>query len=219
MIKLAVFDIAGTIVSDDGVVIDCFSAAFSEVVPDTWREREQEFVSYAKATMGQSKIEVFHDLLMSPELAEKAAQAFQREYLNRLDDVKLFNGVILMFDSLRARGLKIALNTGFNRETLDIMLERLDLLDSIDATATQSEAGEGRPSPAMIELVAAQLGISDPAEVAVIGDTKSDMEAGIRYGAGLKIAVLTGEHDRDELEEAGADHVLDHVVQADQYLL
>jgi phosphonatase-like hydrolase len=219
MIKLAVFDIAGTIVSDDGVVIDCFSAAFKEVVPEIWADREREFLDYARETMGQSKIQVFEELLQSPELAAQAASAFQRNYLSRLADVKLFNGVILMFDSLRARGVKIALNTGFNRETLDTMLSELGLGDSVDATATQSEAGEGRPSPAMIALVAQQLGISSPAEVAVIGDTKSDMEAAENFGAGLKIAVLTGEHDRDELLAAGADHVIDHVVQVEQLLI
>lgn len=219
MIKLAVFDIAGTIVSDDGVVLDCFSAAFQEVVPEIWADREREFLDYARETMGQSKIQVFEELLQSPDLAAKAANAFQRNYLSRLAGVKLFNGVILMFDSLRAHGVKIALNTGFNRETLDTMLSELGLRDSVDATATQSEAGEGRPSPAMIALVAQQLGISYPAEVAVIGDTKSDMEAAENFGAGLKIAVLTGEHDRDELLAAGADHVLDHVVQVEQLLI
>lgn len=218
MIKLAVFDIAGTIVSDDGIVVDCFSSAFREVVPDLWDKRESEFVSYARATMGQSKIEVFRELLQSDALADDAAEAFQRHYLSRLDDVKLFNGVILMFDSLRSRGVKIALNTGFNRETLEVMLDKLHLRESVDATATQTEAGSGRPSPAMIALVCNQLEVSDPNQVAVIGDTKSDMEAGVRFGARLKIGVLSGEHDVDDLEAAGADYVIEHVIQADQYL-
>jgi phosphonatase-like hydrolase len=218
MIKLAVFDIAGTIASDDGVVIDSFSNAFAEVVPDVWEKQKTDFLDYARKTMGQSKVEVFQKLLGDPVLANLAASAFQRHYLARLDQVKLFNGVILMFDSLRSNGVRVALNTGFNRETLEILLDKLDLRNSVDATATQSEAGEGRPSPAMIKLVADSLGITDASQVAVIGDTKSDMIAGKNFGAGVKIGVLTGEHDADQLEEAGADHVIEHVVQSDQYL-
>lgn len=219
MIRLAVFDIAGTIVSDDGVVIDCFSKAFEEVVPEIWSERNKEFVAHAKKTMGQSKIEVFRELLKSDELAERASSSFQEHYLQRLPDVKLFKGIPTMFDTLRKRGVKVALNTGFNRGTLDVLLDELGLQSLVDATATQSEALEGRPSPAMIQLVSDKLGISDPSQVAVIGDTKNDIEAGKRFGAGMKIGVLTGEHSLEELESAGADYVVEHVLQADHILI
>ncbi|MEY3971922.1 MAG: hypothetical protein RLY84_315 [Actinomycetota bacterium] len=218
MIKLAVFDIAGTILSDDGVVIDCFSSAFKEVVPSNWKTHQAEFVAYARETMGQSKIEVFRHLLQSDDLAMQAADAFQRHYLATISKLKLFDGVILLFDALRASGIQVALNTGFNRETLEVLLDKFHLRESIDASATQTEAGEGRPSPAMIELVANQLGVGDRETVAVIGDTKSDIVAGINFGAGLKIGVTTGEHDFETLDGAGADFVISHVTQVDQLL-
>lgn len=208
MYKLVVFDVAGTIVSDDGVVIAAFEQAFSEVVPELWSEKSEEFTHYAKVTMGQAKIEVFEYLLGSRELAEKAAQAFQTYYLTRLSEAKAFDGIEQMFRSLRENGIKIALNTGFNRETLDQMIENLGWSDLIDATATPSETKAGRPSPAMLEYVSRQLGISNPKEVAILGDTASDIESGIRFGAGLKIGVLSGAHDEETLLGAGADVVV-----------
>ena len=48
-------------------------------------------------------------------------------------------------------------------------------------------------------------------ELAVVGDTASDVESGLRAGAGLVVGVLTGSGTRDELEQAGAPHVLDSV--------
>ncbi len=219
MPKLAVFDIAGTIVSDDGVVVASFSSAFSEVVPEVWAAKGSEFVEYAKATMGQSKIEVFRSLLGDDELAERAAEAFQAQYLTRLSEVHVFPGVVGMFARLRELGVLVALNTGFDRLTLDTMLDSLGLRDHVDATSTQGEAGAGRPSPAMIEHVARQLGVSSAADVAVLGDTQSDMEAATRYGAALTIGVLTGEHSEDQLLRAGADRVVAAVTDAEEILL
>jgi len=214
MPKLAVFDIAGTIVSDDGVVISSFIAAFSEVVPEVWAENDGDFLDYAHKTMGQSKIEVFRSLLGDDSLANAAAEAFQAHYLTKLPEVHLFDGVLEMFDSLRSAGVLVALNTGFNRETLDTMLTTLNLGNYVDATATQAEAGEGRPSPAMIAHVAQELAVASPHDVAVLGDTRSDMEAAARYGAGLSIGVLTGEHDEVALRDAGAHHVFPIVTDA-----
>ena len=48
-------------------------------------------------------------------------------------------------------------------------------------------------------------------ELAVVGDTPSDVESGLRAGAGLVAGVLSGRATRDELERAGAPLVLDSV--------
>jgi phosphoglycolate phosphatase len=218
MPKLAVFDIAGTIVSDDGVVLDSFSAAFAEVVPEIWAAKSDAFLDFARRTMGQSKIEVFRSLLRDDDLAAQAAEAFQAHYLSRLPDVHVFDGVVGMFARLRENGILVALNTGFNRDTLTTMLDALRLADHVDATSTQVEAGAGRPSPAMIEHVATQLGVSSPDDVAVLGDTRSDMEAAARYGAALAIGVLTGEHSEEQLRDAGADYVVAVVTDAEKLL-
>jgi len=42
----------------------------------------------------------------------------------------------------------------------------------------------------------------------VAGDTASDVESGVRAGAGLVAGVLTGSGSRVDLEAAGAHHVL-----------
>ena len=219
MYRLAVFDVAGTIVSDNGLVIECFSNSFAEVVPELWEKNQSQFLNYAKEAMGQSKIEVFLKLIGSAPLAHKASEVFQEYYLTKLDSVEVFEGVPELFEDLMAAGVAVALNTGFNRDTLDLMMSRFGLQDLVAATATQSEAGEGRPSPAMLQHVARQLGITDAAEVAAIGDTKSDIQAAIRFGAGLKIGVLTGEHGARELESAGADLVLKTAVESREYFL
>lgn len=45
----------------------------------------------------------------------------------------------------------------------------------------------------------------------VVGDTPYDIEAGLRAGAGLVVAVLTGAHTEPQLRAAGAHYVIDSV--------
>lgn len=219
MYKLVVFDVAGTIVSDDGVVLDAFEQAFSKVVPETWQANRERFIDYAQKTMGQSKIEVFYSLLGDQRLAAAAADSFQAAYLQNLDRAKEFKGIPEMFQMLRSRGIKIALNTGFNRNTLDTMIERFGWTGLIDATATPQEAGAGRPSPAMLRLVANQLGVTDNSMVAVMGDTATDIVTAKAFQAGLAIGVLTGAHGPKEFEDAAADLILDRATDALAHLV
>ena len=46
----------------------------------------------------------------------------------------------------------------------------------------------------------------------VVGDTASDMVAGLRAGAGYCVGVLSGNDDQDRLIANGADDVIDSVV-------
>jgi phosphoglycolate phosphatase-like HAD superfamily hydrolase len=48
-------------------------------------------------------------------------------------------------------------------------------------------------------------------ELATIGDTPSDIESGLRAGAGMVAGVLTGTTSREEFTQAGATHILDTV--------
>ena len=48
--------------------------------------------------------------------------------------------------------------------------------------------------------------------VMAVGDTASDMQAGVRAGVGYCVGVLSGTDDRPRLVAHGADDVVDSVV-------
>ena len=56
-----------------------------------------------------------------------------------------------------------------------------------------------------------RCGIADPARVAVVGDTRLDLEAAWNAGARWRIGVLTGAHDRATLAAAPHTHLLPSV--------
>ena len=218
--KMIALDVAGTTVEDSGVVISAFTEAFSRIVPQRWATESRQMIAYALATMGQSKIEVFTELLGDAELAEEANVAFEDAYLSaiRSGGAHAIEGAETLFAVARERGIPVVLTTGFSRPTLNALIEELGWQDKVALTVTPSEAGRGRPHADMLEFAAAALGVAEPEAVLVAGDTISDMLAGVTFGAVDVIGVLTGAHQEDQLNNAGAAEVVNSVADLLPYI-
>ena len=108
-------------------------------------------------------------------------------------------------------GVKVCLTTGFAPPTRDRILDALQWGALVDLVLSPADAGRGRPSPDMILTAVLRLEVDAVGEVAVAGDTVSDLIAGTRAGASIVAGVLTGAHGRAELEAAPHTHVLDSI--------
>jgi phosphonatase-like hydrolase len=212
-VEMVAFDVAGTVLNDDGLVIAAFKNAFEATQPDLWPTHGAEWTQYAIDTMGQSKIHVFTELLGDAEKAHAANVAFEESYVSEIAEIGAvpIAGAEDVFKYLRSKGVAIALTTGFSRSTLDTLLIELGWKDLIDISVTPGEAGRGRPHPDMLQKAATTLGITNPASVIVLGDTAADMQAAVSFGAGQVIGVLTGAHDEHRLHDAGATSVINSV--------
>jgi len=206
---IACLDMAGTTVRDDGVVLDAFRSAISG---RSLSEAEyDQAMKDVQATMGQSKIEVFRRLLGDEGPA--ANQAFEEHYAAavRSGAVEALPGAVDVLATLRAAGIKVCLLTGFSPVTRDAVLDALDWRPLIDLALSPADAGRGRPWPDLPLTALLRLGGGAVAELATVGDTLSDIESGLRAGAGIVAGVLTGSTSREEFTQAGAPHVLDTV--------
>ena len=218
-VEMVAFDVAGTVLNDDGLVISAFKNAFEATQPELWPIHGAEWTQYAMDTMGQSKIHVFTELLGDIDKAHTANLAFEESYVGEIAEVGAspIAGAEDLFKYLRSKGIAIALTTGFSRSTLDTLIHQLGWKDLIDLSVTPSESGRGRPHPDMLNMAVEVLGITNPVNVIVCGDTAADMQAAIAFGAGQAIGVLTGAHDERTLHDAGATSVINSV--ADLQLL
>jgi phosphoglycolate phosphatase len=219
-VDLAVLDMAGTTVADDGLVDTAFAAALDAagVVPGT--ARDQELRAHVRDTMGQSKIEVFRAVFDEPT-AQRANTAFERSYLEQIDRgaARPLPGAEAVVAALRGAGIRVALTTGFARETQDRLVRALGWGDLADLVLCPADAGRGRPHPDLVLTAVLRLGIDDVARVAVAGDTANDVLTGRRAGASVVAGVLTGAHDAATLRAAGATHVLDSVAELPDLLV
>lgn len=204
---------AGTTVADDGVVAVAFAAALACAGLEPGSEGGERAARITRETMGQSKIGVFR-LVLPDEAAVSAANlTFERSYADSVlaGLVAPLPGAAETLLALRAAGIKVCLATGFSAATRDCVLDALGWRPLIDLALSPADAGRGRPWPDMPLTALLRLGGGAVAELAVVGDTASDIESGLRAGAGLVAGVLTGSGSRDELERAGAPHVLESV--------
>ncbi len=220
-IRLVVLDMAGTTVADAGAVQEAFQRAL-DAVGLTARDLRHEPAEYVRRTMGQSKIAVFTELLGGDrKRAEQANTAFETAFDQAVDrgEVAPMPGAESVLSVLRNAGMRICLTTGFSPVTRDHILGALGWEGSIDLALSPADAGRGRPWPDMILTAVLRLHIDDVTEVAVVGDTASDLLAGTRSGASYVIGVLSGAHSRQELARAPHTHIVDSVADLPALLL
>jgi phosphoglycolate phosphatase len=213
MIRLAALDMAGTTVSDDGVVERAFRRAL-DAVGGAGDSPVGDPDAFVIMTMGQSKISVFTELFGGDERkAGRANQAFEAAYDGAVDrgEIAPLPGAQETMAALRAGGVRVCLTTGFAPATRRRILDALGWTDAVDLALSPADAGRGRPWPDMILTAVLRLEIEDVRQVAVVGDTASDLLAGWRAGAGIVAGVLTGAHGRAELEAVPHTHILGSV--------
>lgn len=209
-IQLAVLDMAGTTVADDGLVLAAFDAAASVAGlpaegPDRDRARR-----YVLDTMGQSKIEVFRALFGDEHRAQRANQAFETAYADAIaaGGARPIPGAEQAITRLRDAGIKVALTTGFSGETQEKLLAALGWQTIADLVLAPGDGVRGRPHPDLILTALLRLQVEAVTRVAALGDTASDVDCALRAGCAIAAGALTGAHDEAALRAAGATHVV-----------
>jgi phosphonatase-like hydrolase len=120
-------------------------------------------------------------------------------------------GVGDAFERLRSLGIRLALTSGFDRQVVANILAEVDWAALLDAWICSDDVARGRPAPYMIHRAMERCGVEDVCRVAVVGDTRLDLEAAWNAGAAWRIGVLTGAHDRRTLETAPYTRLLEDV--------
>jgi phosphoglycolate phosphatase len=212
-IQLAVIDMAGTTVVDDGLVVASFEvAATAAGLPESGEERDRAR-KYVLDTMGQSKISVFRALLDNEDRAQAANAAFERSYEELIDKGRAqpIDGAAEAITRLRDSGVRVALTTGFSGTTQEKLLAALGWQALADLVLAPGAGVRGRPFPDLILTALMRLEADAVQNVAVLGDTSNDIESALRAGAAIAAGTLTGAHSAQQLRDAGATHIVDSV--------
>lgn len=212
MIRLAVFDLAGTTVHDGDAVASCFAAALAVVGVAAGR-------AAIDSVMGLHKPEAIGLLLAAAgrPVTEAVVGEVHDDFVRRMKqyyatspDVREIPGASAAFAALRAAGVKVAVDTGFGREIVEVLLGRLGWLEPgvLDGSVCSDEVERGRPHPDMIRALMAKFGVEDARQVAKVGDTRADLEEGHNAGCGLNVGVTSGASSREQLLACPHSHVV-----------
>ncbi len=220
--SVVTLDMAGTTISDRGVVLEAFGASLEDVGMVAGDGRYEVAMAIAASTMGCSKIDVFRRLLAEVPggpprdlegTAQAANEAFESHYSRFLSAgrVEPIPGAVRVMTALKDAGISVCLVTGFSPRTRDAVIRSLGWDGLADLALSPGEAGRGRPWPDLPLQALVRLGGGSVAELAVVGDTPADIESGLRAGAGFVAGVLTGFSQAKDLFASGASQVLSSV--------
>ena len=214
-IKLVVFDIAGTTVTDNGNVNDVFRKAFSNAGIDVEANDVNGVMGYRKREAIEIIVEKYNPGFENDdEYIDSIHEDFTRlmvEFYETTDGLVPLPYAEEVFQEFQNNNIKVALNTGFTREITTAILKRLgwDKASFINAVICSDEVPEGRPYPYMIDELMQKFNIEYADDVAKVGDTIVDIEEGQNAGCGIIVSVTTGAYTKEELANYQPDYIID----------
>ena len=203
-LRLALFDVDGTLIDSQGHITASMEAAFAAVgAPAPHRRAILPLVGLSlPLVLSRLAPGADTDTLGRMELAYKA----------RFRDLRLggmvspfYHGIRAVIDDLAARDeVLLGVATGKSRRGLRAIIEDHDLRL---ATAQCADDHPSKPHPAMIEAALAETGVL-ARDAVMIGDTTFDIEMARSAGV-FAIGVGWGYHTAEALRAAGAGIVVD----------
>ncbi|MCH8178557.1 MAG: HAD-IA family hydrolase [Proteobacteria bacterium] len=185
---LIVFDWDGTLYDSTALIVGCIQAACADLgLPVPPRESAAYVIGLG-----------LHDALahvaptLSPERVPELGLRYRHHYFARQHELSLFQGVLPMLQTLKARNHWLAVATGKSRVGLDEALAHVELQGVFDGSRTADET-VSKPHPRMLLELMREFG-AEPERTLMIGDTTHDLQLALNAGA-HSVAVSYGAHE------------------------
>jgi len=215
MIKMVVFDMAGTTVDENNLVYKTlrkiinaagFNFSLEQVLAEGAGKEKRAAIKDILALAGSQS---------DDSLVNRIYDSFVSELAIAYDnfDIKPQPGAEEVFKYLKEKEILVVLNTGYNQDTADSILQKLDwqIGLQIDELITASNVTNNRPYPDMIWLAMKEFRITDSNEVVKVGDSIIDIEEGKNAGCGLSIGITTGAHTYQQLASANPNAIINNL--------
>ncbi|MGN6616817.1 MAG: HAD family hydrolase [Ilyomonas sp.] len=193
--KAVIFDMDGTLIASTEGDYLAWKMLFEE------HGKELSFEKYIPL-MGVKSAEVAHKHL---DLSGEALHEALRKKLVYFEDIIDEKGIHAIpyakdfLEHLKTFPVKLALATSSRKNKMEMVMQRLHLLDFFDAVVVGEEVENGKPAPDVFIKTAKKLAI-EPSACIVIEDAASGVKAA--KNANMKCIAITTTNTRDALNEA-----------------
>jgi phosphonatase-like hydrolase len=217
MIKMVVFDMAGTTVNENNVVYKTLQKAINEAGFDfTLDQVLAQGAGKEKLQAIKSILEVYAGKT-DDELADAIYSKFIVHLANAYETLEILpqDNAKELFEALAERDILVVLNTGYNRETAQSLIDKLGWEKGVefDSLVTATDVGKNRPNPDMILFAMEQFDITDGSEVVKVGDSIIDIEEGRNAGCIFNVGITTGAHTYEQLQSANPEYIIDNLLE------
>lgn len=210
-IQLVVFDLMGTLIADDYVVHRAYEHALEQAGLCRGTTAFDDAICRVDELRGRPTLVVLTKVLGDPIAAEEATWAFDDSILGEVPRMQPIAGAAEVLELLDRSGILAAVTTSFTPEVRRAVLRELGWADTFAAALSAHGIRRGHPAPDLLLEAILELRIDSVGQVAIVGDTAADLEAGNRAGAGLVVGVRSGRAPDESLAAAPHTHLIDSV--------
>ena len=211
--KLLISDMAGTTIQEKGIVYNSLFNTIKLIKPKLMKGEITKF-------SGHNKIDVIRhfvkeEKIHSPDIVIRNLNSefnyfLKKEYMNN-SSVRLISPTLPdYFNMLRSNGVRVALNTGYNIDIQNLLVDKLNMINFIDDYISSEEVTKGRPSPYMIHALMERNKITDVSEVLKVGDTVADIREGKNAGCDT-VGVLSGSDTVSMLRKENPNFIVNNI--------
>ena len=161
----------------------------------------------ARGTMDDVN-KVFADVLIkngvkyypSKDVYKKTVDLMKQLMIKHSKNIKAVGNLHKLLENLRKKGVYTGIATADIIDSAKYCMQSLGILNYFDFIGGEDGIIKSKPHPDLMYAFCEKCGL-EPGEVAVIGDTASDMMFAKNSGAGLAVGVLCGVGSRKNLEK------------------
>ncbi|UWQ11385.1 HAD-IA family hydrolase [Aliiroseovarius crassostreae] len=208
-LKLVVFDVDGTLIDSQDVIVEAMSRSFADMgvaIPT-----RQEILSIVGLSLQEAIATLVPDM---PEAEVALAADGYKDMFVKLRAEKggeaaapMYPGARAALEQLHARDeVLLGVATGKAKRGLDHAYQAHDI-GHFFLTSQTADNHPSKPHPSMLHATLAETG-ADAQRAVMIGDTTFDISMGVAAGF-RTIGVTWGYHDTQQLLAAGADLLID----------
>lgn len=204
MKKIIILDFDGTLGDTQTLIINTMQKTIKHLgLPP--RSREQ-----CKKMIGLPLKQTFtHLISMSDEMGDKCVEVYKKifEIDNTHGVVPLFPHVLDTLKQLHEKGYTLTIASSRATQSLMEFVQHLNLKPYISLVISCEDVKNPKPQPDMVNKTLAITGHATE-EAVVVGDARYDIMMGRNAGC-TTIGVTYGNGTKEEMEEAGADYIID----------
>ena len=195
------FDLDGTVVDSGAIILASLRHATQTVLGETIPDER------LLATVGGSGLaSQMRDF--DPERVDELVRVYTEHNAPLHSELAACEGMPELLEDLKAEGRRLGIVTAKRRKTVQLAFDTLPIEHLFDVVVAGDETERQKPHPEPLLRALAQLG-ADSKTAAYVGDSPFDMQAAKAGGLAAIAATWGRIHNRERLEQAEPDHVVE----------
>lgn len=210
MIKAVLFDMDGLLVDSETLGIEVVIEVCKELGFDITPDEQQGFIGVTDEKFYRDLFEKRNLSFDIPSVLKRQFSTYEELLRTRLH---FFDGATTVPQKIKDKNFKLALVSGSTRNQIEIILNKLNILNCFDVIISSEDIQKSKPDPEGYLLAATSLGVK-PEECVVLEDARTGVLAG--KSAGMKVIAVINKGVQDL---SAADEIVQDLLAAEQKIL